>query len=146
MSWFLMAAFGAAAMVSMRWTPDKVDFVLVRVAGFWFVASGLIGTAGWVGALIDGTFGWFFRTLNDVSGSALGTSIGWIVAAAFAGLWIGGMLPDKVFRFDPPDWMVISGLVVPSLVAMVPGKAGHAFDTVLTAGGHAMSNLVGRLF
>jgi hypothetical protein len=146
MSWILMVAFGFAAMITMRYTPDKVDFILVRIAGFSFVSAGLIGAAGWIGALINGTFGWAFRTINDLSSSALGTGIGWIVAAAFAGMWIGGMLPDKFFSFDPPDWLVISGVFVPAMVAMVPGKAGGAFDTVITAGGHAVSNLVGRLF
>jgi hypothetical protein len=146
MSWILMTVFGFFAMFCMRFTPDKVDFVLVRGAGFSFVSAGLIGAAGWIGALIDGTFGWFFRTIDDVTNSSFGTAAGWMVAAGFVGMWIGGMLPDKVFSYDPPDWMVIAGLFVPSMASMVPGKAGNAFDTVITAGGHAMSNVVGRLF
>ncbi|MET7284202.1 hypothetical protein ABZS29_38570 [Kribbella sp. NPDC005582] len=146
MSWFLMTAFGAAAMFCMRFTPPKVDFILVRVAGFSFVGAGLIGAAGWVGGLINGTLGWLFRFINDLSNSALGTGVAWIVAAAIAGLWIGGMLPDKVFSYDPPDWLVIAGLIVPALVAKVPGKAGSAFDTVITAGGQGLTDMVGRLF
>lgn len=146
MSWFLMTAFGFAAMFCMRYTPDWADVILVRVAGFSFVGAGLIGAAGWVGALINGTFGWAFRTINDLSSSAFGTGIAWILAAAIAGLWIGGMLPDKWFSFDPPDLLVITGLFIPSLVAMVPGKAGNAFDTVITAGGQALSGVVGSWF
>jgi hypothetical protein len=146
MSWILMTAFGFAAMFAMRYTPDWLDFILVRVAGFSFIGAGLIGVAGWIGDLINGTIGWLFRTINDVSSSALGTGIAWIIAAAIAFLWIGGMVPDKLFSYDPPDWLVVSGLIVPSLAAMVPGKAGNAVDAVITAGGQALTNAVGTLF
>ncbi|WP_433169898.1 hypothetical protein [Kribbella sp. CA-247076] len=141
-----MTAFGFAAMFCMRFTPDWADFILVRVAGFSFVGAGLIGAAGWLGALIDGTIGWLVRSIDGISNGAVGTSIAWIIAAALAGLWIGGMLPGRIFSYDPPDWLVIAGLVVPSLVAMVPGRAGDAFDTVITAGGQALTNAVGGLF
>jgi hypothetical protein len=56
------------------------------------------------------------------------------------------MLPDRIFSYDPPDWLVISGLIVPSLVAMVPGKAGSAFDSLITAGGNALIKGVGGWF
>jgi hypothetical protein len=146
MSWILMTAFGFAAMFCMRYTPDWADFILVRVAGFAFIGAGMIGAAGWVGGLIDGTIGWIFRTINDVTGSAFGTGVAWILAAAIAFLWIGGMMPDRVFSYDPPDWLVIAGLFVPALVAMVPGKAGHAANLVITMGGQTVTGWVGGLF
>lgn len=145
-SWILMAAFGFAAMFTMRYTPDWADFILVRVAGFCFIAAGLVGVAGWVGDLINGTIGALFRAINDLSSSALGSGIGWIIAAGITYLWIGGMLPDRLFSYDPPDYLVIAGIIVPSLVAMVPGKAGRAADTVLTTGGNAVTDWVGGLF
>lgn len=146
MSWFLMTAFGFAAMFTMRYTPDWADFILVRVAGFSFIGAGLVGAAGWVGGLINGTIGWLFRGINSLSHSALGSGIAWILAAAITFLWIGGMLPDKLFSYDPPDALVISGLMVPALMAMVPGKAGNAAEAVLTMGGTALNNAVGGLF
>jgi hypothetical protein len=146
MSWILMSAVGFAAMFCMRFTPPKIDFILVRIAGFSFVGAGLIGAAGWVGGLINGTLGWLFRFINDLSNAAVGTAVAWIIAAAISGLWIGAMLPDKMFSYDPPDWLVIGGLVVPSLVAMVPGRAGSAFDTLITAAGQALIKGVGGIF
>lgn len=146
MSWILMTAFGFAAMFTMRYTPDKIDFILVRVAGFSFVGAGLIGAAGWIGVLIDGSFGWLVRFIDQLSSVALGSTVAWIIAAALSGLWIGAMLPDKVFSFDPPDWLVIGGLIVPSLAAMVPGRAGSAFDTAITTAGEALIKGVGGIF
>lgn len=142
----LMIAFGFAAMFAMRYTPDWGDFILVRVAGFSFIAGGLAGVGGWVGSFVNGAVGWIFRLINELSSSALGTGIGWMVAAGISFLWIGGMLPGKVFDYDPPDWLVIAGIIVPGLVAMVPGKAGNAADTLLTMGGNALANAVGGLF
>lgn len=146
MTALLMIVFGFAAMFCMRYTPDWADFILVRLAGFSFIAGGFMGVGGWVGGLINGSIGWLFRTINDVSSSAVGSSIGWLVAAAITFLWIGGMLPGKVFDYDPPDWLVIAGIIVPALVAKVPGKAGNAADMLLTMGGDAVSNMVGGLF
>lgn len=146
MSWILMTAFGFFVMWCMRFTPDKIDFILVRIAGFSFVGAGLVGAAGWIGALIDSTLGWAVRGINTLSHGAFGTGIAWILAAAVAAVWIGGMLPDNAFSYDPPDSLVIGGLLVPSLVAMVPGRAGEAMDTVITFGGHALNQGVGGLF
>jgi hypothetical protein len=146
MSWILMTAFGFFAMWAMKFTPNKVDFILVRVAGFSFVGAGLIGAAGWIGALIDGTLGWAVRGINSLSNGAVGTGIAWILAAAIAALWVGAMLPDQIFSYDPPDWLVIGGLLVPSLVAMVPGRAGEFFNTTITFAGQALNSGVGGLF
>lgn len=146
MSWILMTAFGFFAMWCMRFTPDKIDFILVRVAGFAFVGAGLVGGAGWLGRLINGTLGWLFVFINDVSSSAVGTGVAWIIAAALTALWIGAMLPDKLFSYDPPDWLVIGGLIVPSLAAMVPGKAGGAFENAVTVAGEALIKGVGGMF
>lgn len=146
MSWILMTVFGFAVMFAMRFTPDVVDFIFVRLAGFSFIGAGLIGADGWVGDFINGTIGWLFRAINDVTNTAFGTGAAWIVAAAIAFLWIGGMLPGKVFDYDPPDWLVIAGLIVPALAAMVPGKAGNAAEIIITMGGHQVNNWVGGLF
>lgn len=146
MSWILMVAFGAACMWCMRFTPDWADFILVRVAGFAFVGGGLMGAAGWLGNLVDGTVGWLFRTINTLSSSAFGTGVAWIIAAGLAGLWILGMMPGKVFDWDPPDWLVIAGFFTPALVAMVPGKAGGAMNTVVTLGGQTVTDWVGGIF
>ncbi|HEY3561789.1 MAG TPA: hypothetical protein VGL05_30195 [Kribbella sp.] len=145
-SWLLMTAFAAFSMLAMRWTPDKIDVVLVRVAGFSFVGAGLIGASGWVGSFMNSTLGWLFRSIDDVTKGAFGTGAAWILAAGMTAMWIGAMLPDKWFSFDPPDWLVISGLIIPSLSAMVPGKAGNAFETVTAAGGHALNTWVAGLF
>lgn len=145
-SWILMVAIGFAAMFTMRYTPDWADFVLVRFAGFSFIGAGLIGASGWIGGLINGTLGWLFRTINDLTSSAFGTGVAWILAAAIAFLWIGGMLPDRFFSYDPPDWLVIAGIFVPALAAMIPGKAGTAANTVITMGGHTVTDWVGGIF
>lgn len=146
MSWILMTAVGFSLMFAMKFTPDKVDFVLVRLAGGSFIGAGLMGASGWIGSLIDATLGWLVRTINHLSQSAFGTGVAWMVAAGIAALWIGAMLPDKYFKYDPPDWLVIGGLVLPSLVAMVPGRAGSFFDTVITAAGQALNSGVGEIF
>lgn len=146
MSWILMTVFGFAMMFAMRYTADWLDFILVRLAGFAFIGAGLIGAEGWVGDIINGTIGWLFRTLNSLTDSAFGTSVAWILAAAITFLWIGGMLPGKVFDYDPPDWLVICGLIVPALGAMIPGKAGNAANMLITMGGEQVNGWVGGLF
>lgn len=145
-SWVLMVAMGGGAMWCMRYTPDWADFILVRFAGFCFIGAGLVGAAGWVGAFMNGTFGWLFSGINDLTSSAFGSGVAWIIAAGLTFLWIGAMLPDRLFSYDPPDWLVISGIIVPALVAKVPGKAGAAADTVLTWGGQTVTGWVGGIF
>jgi hypothetical protein len=146
MSWILMTAVGFGLMFAMRFTPDKVDFVLVRLAGGAFIGAGLMGASGWIGALIDNTLGWLVRIIDQLARAAVGTTVAWIVAAGIAALWIGAMLPDRYFKYDPPDWLVIGGLVLPSLVAMIPGRAGQFFDTTITAAGQALITGVGGIF
>jgi hypothetical protein len=145
-SWILMVVFGFAAMFAMQFTPNWADFILVRLAGFSFIGAGMIGASGWVGDIINGTLGALFRAINGVTSNAFGTGVAWILAAAIAFLWIGGMLPDRLFSYDPPDWLVIAGIIVPALVAMVPGKAGTAANTVITLGGQTVTSWVGGIF
>lgn len=145
MSWFLLVVTGVALLFSQRFLPPRVDFVVVRLAGGAFMGAGLIGANGWLGETIDWAVQTMISLTDRVGAQALGQAVAWILAAGLGLLWIGAMLPDKLFRYDPPNWLVWSGLVVPALVATVPGVLGDFLRRVTTWAGAATQNLVGGL-
>lgn len=129
-SWLVYAVAGGVFMVAMKWTPKWLDVVLVRLAGAAFVAAGIAGLTGWVGSLTDTLLGWASNIADQAAIVIVGAVVVWMAVAVTGLAWIGGMLPDKLFRLDPPDWLVVSGLVLPSLVVVVPGAVGDFLQMV----------------
>ena len=146
MSWILMVAVGIACLVGMKWTPPKIDFILVRAAALSFVGAGVIGASGILGDMLDTAVDWVVDLADRAGNAAVGVGISWFVVAAVGALWVGALLPAKVFSFDYPDWLVFSGLILPALIASVPGPAGGFLSEVITTAGETMNGAVGRMF
>lgn len=146
MSWVLMVAFGVACLFTMKKTPPAVDFVLIRIAAASFAGAGVVGVDGWLGGLLQSVVGWVIGLLNTISADILGTTVSWILVAGVGALWVGALLPDRVFGYDFPDWLMFSGVILPTLVGTVPGRAGDFLDTVMTTAGQYLNTGVEQLF
>jgi hypothetical protein len=143
MSWFLLVVAGLGLLAAQKFLPPRIDFVLVRLAGGAFMGAGLIGANGWLGQAMD----WAVQTMIDITdrvgAAALGEAVAWVVAAGLGLMWVGAMLPDKLCKYDPPNWLIWSGLVAPALLATVPGAIGDVLREVTTWAGTATQDLVG---
>ena len=141
-----MVVFGfGCTWVTTRTDSRILEMILIRLAAASWIAAGMIGAAGWLGDWMRSVVGWVTRTADHLGHQAIGTSIVWIVAAGVGLLWVGAMLPDKLFSYDPPDWLLVSGLVLPSLLVAVPGHLGVALRGVTEWAGHGAQNLVSGL-
>lgn len=142
MSWFLMLVVGFSALFAMRYTPTHVDRVLIRVAGASFVASGTIGAGGWIGRMVTGVQSWVLEVSDQLGVAVFGAAITWIVVACAAGLWIGGMLPSKLFSFPMSDKLVFAGWFLPQLLTGVPGELGQGLRAVIFPTGEFMTTFM----
>lgn len=145
MTWFLMVVAGFGCMVLMRWTGDRLDAVLIRLAAACFVGAGLIGVNGWLGELIRSVTGWLTHTTDQLGTAVLGTAVVWIVALGLGVTWVCSMLPHKWVSIRFPDWLIIGGLFLPSLMTGVPGRLGDGLRTAMEMAGNAATQLVGSL-
>lgn len=134
-SWFVCAAAGAMCLWLMRLTPPVVDRVLKRLAGACFLAGGLAGLSGWVGQAMTACLSGAQRITDAMGVQAVATPVWWIIAAAVGLSWLAGMLPDSMIRGHLPTWLIYSGLVLPALLASVPGRFGQGLRTVTYAAG-----------
>lgn len=145
-TWFFMAAAGFGFRWMMRYTRwGWLDQILIRLAGCCWVGAGLAGLTGWAGQLL----GWMLTTgpnlIDRISSDAVGGVVSGIIALGVSALWVFAMLPDRIFGYDPPDWLIYTGLIIPSLLATVPGAAGEALRAVITAAGTTVNTWVGGL-
>lgn len=141
-SWLTLAVAGFVCMVSMKWAPKWMDVVLVRLAGGSFIAAGAAGLTGWLGDLANGVLGWATDVTDRAGIVVFGAALVWLVVAIVGLAWIGGMLPDRLFRLDPPDWLIIAGLFLPPMVVVVPGSLGEFLRTVFTWVGDVVTQLI----
>ena len=144
LSWVLMVAVGFGCTWAMTHTDSKLlDMILIRFAAASWIAAGMIGAVGWLGDWMRSATTWVTRNADHLGHQAIGTSIVWIITAGVALLWVGAMLPDRLFSYDPPDWLLISGLVLPSLLVAVPGHLGVALRGATEWAGHGAQHIVG---
>lgn len=146
MTWIAAVAFGFGAMLMMKFTPNKIDWILIRVAALLFAGAGAMGATGWIGALFNTVLGWFTHALDAISNGALGAPVMWILATGLGALWIGALLPQRLFSFHYPDWLIFAGFPLPVLLASVPGEAGQGMRTVVLTGGQMLVQFVGGWF
>jgi hypothetical protein len=138
-AWTLLAALGFWILRTMPRAKHKtVKAVLVRAAAVLFLTAGAIGAGGYIGQ--------FLSWLVSFAG-AFGGGVAWVLWLIGALSWLAGMVPEKWFRGDVPDWLSMSGIVLPSLLASVPGPVGNAMTTAMTGVsdvvGNGMSNAFG---
>jgi hypothetical protein len=146
MTWVAASVFGFASMVMMRWTPNWLDAVLIRVAALLFAGAGAMGATGWIGDLVNWVINGAMSLLDRFGAQAVGTGIVWILATILGGLWIGALLPERLFNYQYPDWLVFAGFPLPVLLTAVPGQAGEAMRTVVLTGGEMLVGWVGGWF
>lgn len=125
--WALCVALGVFTMWCMRHTTKPtVDAVLIRIAACLFMAAGTVGAGGQVGQTIASVIQWVTRTSDDTTRTLLGASVTWMLWAVLSILWILGMVPKKWFNWDPPDWLMFLGVVIPTTATAIPGPVGDA--------------------
>ncbi len=144
--WLLLTVSGFAALrVAGRFGHDLLVALLVRLAAFCFAGAGVIGAGGWLGSFLG-------RLVHTVSGAGahvgaatIGTTAVWVVWALACVAWVLTLLPERWFAGDMPDWLAISGLILPSLSASIPGRMGHALSGAIHTCGHLMVELARQL-
>lgn len=147
MTWVLMTAIGVAAMWATRRVRNRtIDFILVRLAGGAFMAAGLLGVGGVLGRWVETGIATAISVADQLGAATLGSAIAWIIATGLGALWVAAMLPDSWFRFDPPDWLVWSGIIAPSLLASVPGPVGSVLRQITHAAGQAVGAMTSAMF
>lgn len=130
-AWVLLVVLGFLGLKLVpRARSRTLRAVLVRVAAFLFLAAGTVSAGGFVGQLIS--------SLVHFSG-AVGAGVAWVGWLFMAVFWLAGIVPETWFAGDIPDWLSASGVLLPSLLASVPGPVG---DT-MTSGMHAVATAVG---
>ena len=142
-SWLVMIAIGIGFLWGMTRTKVPMfDAILVRSAAASFVGSGVIGASVVVGVWMTAALGWLTSFIDGLTVEYLGSAIVWIVVMGIACLWVCAMIPDKFFKYDPPDWLLFSGPILPILLVAVPGRLGDVLTTVITAVGEGMVSLI----
>jgi hypothetical protein len=96
---------------------STLDAVMVRCAAVLFLVAGMISAGGVVGAALS----WFVGVTGSV-----GSGVIWVAWMLLALTWLAGIVSEKLFPGDVPDWLSLSGLALPSLLASVPGPVGHS--------------------
>lgn len=144
--WFVMIVAGTGLLYASRHVNKMFDPIMDRAAGALFVGAGVLSTTGWVGDLLDAVVGWLVSAANSIGDAAVGTGLAWIAAAALGIMWFGAMMPQKLVAYRFPDWLLYSGVLLPGLLASVPGTMGNMLDggitTIGTAANAALSGLL----
>lgn len=143
-SWILLLVVGGFFMWLITWSEnDWLDAFAVRAAGCSFVGAGTVGADGFIGRLVTGTVDWVMSTTNDLSAAALGATVVGIIGALLGAVWLVAMAPSKLFRYNAPDWLLISGFFFPSLLIQVGGVVGDVLRSIIIDfGANGMVGLV----
>jgi hypothetical protein len=137
--WLVLTVLGFVtlrSMVYMRHATLKA--IAIRFAAFAFLGAGTVGAAGWLGHAMTSVIGAVNRIGAQAGAAAIGTGAVWIAWALMAGAWILTLLPERMFGRDIPDWLSMSGLVLPALAVTIPGPFGQLIRAVTTAVGGLM--------
>jgi len=130
-AWMLLTALGFWILKNMpRIRHRTIRAVSVRAAAILFLVAGGVTAGGFVGGAL--------ASLVHAT-QVVGAGLAWILFFLGALSWLAGMVPENWFRGDVPDWLSISGLALPSLLASVPGPIGAGMTTAM----HATSGIVG---
>jgi hypothetical protein len=146
MTWITTLFLGVGAMFLMQFTPNWGDAILIRVAALLVAGAGAMGATGWVGRAFTTLLGWLTDLINAISKDLLGTPVMWVLALFAGVMWVGALLPHKLFKLNYSDGLVLFGFPLPSLLLSVPGKAGDSLRTVVLEGSHWVVQWVGGLF
>jgi hypothetical protein len=130
-AWLLLAGLGFWLLRTVpRARNLTLKAVMVRLAAVLFLVAGTVSAGGVVGSGIS----WFVHATG-----AIGAGIAWVAWLVLALSWLAGMVPERWFGGDVPDWLSVSGMVLPALLASVPGAVG----TAITAATQSVASGVG---
>lgn len=144
--WILMISIGVAAMFAMKVTPPRIDAVLIRFAALAYAGAGGLVVSGWIGRAITGITHFVVGLADKLGNVVVGQAIVWIIATALGALWIGSLLPARLVRYDFPDWLSFTGIVLPTLLDGVPGAAGEFMRTIVNTPSGWLVQFVGSWF
>ncbi len=117
-AWTLLFGLGLWTLRSMPRAKHKtLKAVMVRTAAILFLVAGTISAGGVVGTLL--------RQFVQLTGQ-LGAGVVWVLWLVGALSWLAGMVPEKWFRGDVPDWLSMSGLILPSFWPPSPARSDTA--------------------
>jgi hypothetical protein len=137
-AWTLMAALGFWMLRNMSRVKHKtIKAVLVRTAAIFFLVAGTISAGGFVGATL--------HTVVHFTGQ-VGAGVVWVLWLVGALSWLAGMVPERWFRGDVPDWLSLSGLLLPSLLASVPGAVGQGMTAAMQSAHNTVGTGLASLF
>lgn len=137
-AWTLLAALAFWMLKNVKRAKQKtLKAVLVRAAAIFFLVAGTISAGGFIGGLL--------RQLVHLTGQ-VGAGVAWVLWLVLALSWLAGMVPEKWFSGNVPDWLSVSGLALPSLLASVPGAVGHAMTVAMTHAHNTVGTGLSSLF
>src|SRR4051812_38151289 len=123
--WLVLVVAGFGLLRALDYVHHEwLAAAMVRVAALSFVGAGVIGARGWVGNFLTGAVHLVNTTGARVGAVALGTGAVWVLWLVLTAAWVLTLLPDRWFGAGIPDWLSISGVVLPGLAASIPGHVG----------------------
>ena len=140
--WTLFTVIGFVLLKSVkRWGKPWQQAVAVRAAACSFITAGCIGARGWIGDTTDTGIHVINQQGNAATTAVLGAGVMWIAWFVICGAWIAGIIPESWFDFDIPDWLSISGLILPALSAYMPASIGDFLGGMFAAIGSTLIGL-----
>ena len=124
-AWTLLAGLGYWNLRKVPKAKHKtLKALMVRLAAVLFLTAGTITAGGVIGRLL--------HSFVHLTGQ-WGAGLVWVLWFLGAMSWVAGMVAESWFAGDVPDWLSLSGLALPSLLASVPGPVGHGIATAMTS-------------
>jgi hypothetical protein len=97
---------------------------------------------GWMGDAMEWALGWASDTTDRAAFALFGAGLVWIAVALVGVIWVGSFLPWKLFQMQMPDWLSLSGLVLPMLLVAVPGPLGELLRSITSTIGVWITSIV----
>ncbi len=131
--------------VTTRAKAPFADVILQRLGALLFVGAGALTAGGFVGDWIRDGVDFVDQTAAEAGKAAFGSGAVWIVWAVLAVAWWLAFIPNTWFDYTMPDWLAMSGLLLPVLLEAVPGKAANLLNWPVDWG-LALVHGIGRWF
>ena len=141
--WLVLVVAGFALLRALDYVHHGwLAAAMLRLAALSFVGAGVIGARGWLGDFLAGTVHFVNDTAARFGAAALGTGAVWVLWMVLTVAWVLTLLPDRWFDAAIPDWLSISGIVLPGLATSIPGHAGEVLRQLIHTVGGAMVTFV----
>jgi len=105
----------------------------------WLAVGIGLGAAGFLGTILNSIGGAIASGIGTATSTVFGASVPWAIAIFVCVMF--GIAVSKVGR-APNVMTLILGLFVPITLVMLPGVAGQGANTLVTAVGNSLTNLI----